>query len=405
MGSDERKLDVKPAKRTLLDRLIARTSHLPLLARIGLHAITILLIVGIDISIIYLAVGNDWPVLIPLVILLVSQNMLVFYGTVYWVLPKNFYKSRLAWLIVIALLTFWGAYLLNRTAIFGVEPSLPKSSQYIARIQSITGPTGIFGCFTSLRVFLWNFAFAIVAPLIPLSIKIMQETMVFRQKQFDLKRNRLLLDRDNTLLKMNFLKAQVSPHFLFNTLNSIYSRMIDVDDQAADLVLRLAELMRYNLYEANVARVPLNREMDYLKSYVTLEQARHGDQLAVSFNSPAVTSGYLIAPLVLSTFVENAFKHGIRSAAGGAYIRIDAHLDQNVLFFAVENSLNRMLALTTVRRAGGVGLSNVRKRLNIQYAGRYTVTHDITTDHYRVVLQLELDAVSERAGSNPTLAS
>ncbi|RYF58067.1 MAG: hypothetical protein EOO39_34725 [Cytophagaceae bacterium] len=323
----------------------------------------------------------------------------------YWALPKYFYKRRIGWLTFIVLLLFWGLYLLNRTAIFSVEPSLPKSSQYITRIQSIIGPTGLFGCFLSLRVFLWNFAFALVAPLIPLSIKIMQETMVFRQKQFDLKRNRLLLDRDNTLLKMNFLKAQVSPHFLFNTLNSIYSRMIDVDDQAADLVLKLAELMRYNLYEANVPRVPLNREMDYLMSYVTLEQARHGDQLTVSFNSSGATTGYLIAPLVLSAFVENAFKHGIKSAAGGAYILIDAHLERNVLHFVVENSLHRKLALTTVRRSGGVGLSNVHKRLDIQYSGRYTVTHDITDDRYRVVLQLELDAASEKVGSDPMLAS
>jgi two-component system LytT family sensor kinase len=318
MGSDERKPDVKPAKRTLLDRLIARTSHLPLLARIALHAISILLIAGIDVGIVHLTVGNDWPVLIPLVVLLVSHNMLVFYGTVYWALPNFFYKRRLGWLTLIFLLTLWGAYLLNRTAIFNVEPTLPKATQYITRLQSILGPAGIFGCFISLRVFLWNFAFTLVAPLIPLGIKIMQGTMIFRQKQFDLKRNRLLLDRDNTLLKMNFLKAQVSPHFLFNTLNSIYSRMIDVDDQGADLVLRLAELMRYNLYEANVARVPLSREMDYLKSYVILEQARHGDQLAVSFNSPAIPTGYLIAPLILSAFVENAFKHGIKSVAGEA---------------------------------------------------------------------------------------
>lgn len=391
-------------KRTLLDRLIAKTGHLPLLARIALHAITILLIAGIDVSIVYQAVGVDWPVLIPLVALLVSQNILVFYGTLYWALPKYVYKRRMGWLTFIVLLLFWGLYLLNRTAIFSVEPSLPKSSQYITRIQSITGPMGLFGCFLSLRVFLWNFAFALVAPLIPLSIKIMQGTMVFRQKQFDLKRNRLLLDRDNTLLKMNFLKAQVSPHFLFNTLNSIYSRMIDVDDQAADLVLKLAELMRYNLYEANVPRVPLNREMDYLMSYVTLEQARHGNQLTVSFNSSGATAGYLIAPLVLSAFVENAFKHGIKSAAGGAYILIDAHLEQNVLHFVVENSLHRKLALTTVRRSGGVGLSNVHKRLDIQYAGRYMVTHDITDDHYRVVLQLDLDAASEKVESDPMLA-
>lgn len=369
-----------------------------------LHAITILLIVGSDVALVNLFAGNDWSVLIPFSLLLVGQNLLVFYGLVYWALPIFFYKPRLGWLALIVLLTFWVAYLLNRTAMFSVEPSLPKSMQYVSRIRAIIGPTGIFGCFTSLRVFLWNFAFTTLTLLPPLVVKITQETMAFRQKRFDLKRNRLLLDRDNTLLKMNFLKAQISPHFLFNTLNSIYSRMVDVDDQAAELVLGLAELMRYNLYEANVARVPLDREMDYLKRYVTLEQARHGNRLTVSFNWPAVSTSYLIAPLVLSTFVENAFKHGVKSGTTEAYVLINAHLEQNVLRFVVENSLGKGLTITSTRRAGGVGLPNVRKRLDIQYPGRYVFTHDITDDYYRIVLQLELDAVTENVNSTPTPA-
>ena len=404
MEGYERKPDVRPAKRTLLDRLIARTSHLPRLARLALHVLTILLIAGIDVSLFYWAVGSDWPVMIPLSIVLIAQNLLVFYGVVYWALPKFFYKRRLGWLALIVLLTFWVAYLLNRTAIFSVEPSLPKSTQYITRIQAIIGPTGIFGCFTSLRVFLWNFALTTLLLLLPLSLKIMQETMVFRQKKFDLKRNRLLLDRDNTLLKMNFLKAQISPHFLFNTLNSIYSRMVGVDDQAAYLVLELAELMRYNLYEANVARVPLNREMDYLKRYITLEQARHGNRLAVSFQPLVVSTNYFIAPLILSTFVENAFKHGVKSGNDKAYIHIDATLTQNILRFVVENSLSTGLTMTTARLAGGVGLPNVHKRLDLQYPGRYTLTHNVADNYYRVMLQIELDATPEKVSPAPTSA-
>ena len=256
MESHERKPDVNSVKRTLLDRFITWTSHLPPLVRLTLHIFTILLITGTSVGILYSAVGTDWPVLIPLSLVMIGQNLLIFYGVVYWVLPKLVYKRRLVWLTIVIALIFWLAYLLNRAAIFAVEPGMPKSVQYITRIQGILGPTGVLGCFTSLRVFLWNFVFSSLALLIPLGIKMMQQTLAFRQKQFDLKQNRLLLNRDNTLLKMNFLKAQISPHFLFNTLNSIYSRVVGVDEQAADLVLRLAELMRYNLYEANVARVP-----------------------------------------------------------------------------------------------------------------------------------------------------
>ena len=402
MEGHERKLNVNPTKRTLLDRLIVRTRSLPSFLQIALHAATILLITGSDVGLVYLFVGYELSVLIPFSMLLVSQHLLVFYGTVYWALPQFFYKRRLGWLALIVLLTFWMAYLLNRTVIFSLEPSLPKSVQYLTRVREIIGPTGVFGCFISLRVFLWNFAFTIIPLLIPLGLKITQETMVFRQKRFDLKRNRLLLDRDNTLLKMNFLKAQISPHFLFNTLNSIYSRVVGVDDQAADLVLGLAELMRYNLYEANVARVLLNLEMDYLKRYITLEQARHGDRLAVSFNPPAVSTGYVVAPLMLSTFVENAFKHGIKSGADGAYVLIDAHLEKNVLYFVVENSLNKGLTITSTRRTGGIGLPNVSKRLDIQYPSRYTLTHDITDNYYRVTLQIQLETVSEKVSANPT---
>jgi two-component system LytT family sensor kinase len=394
MESHERKPDVNLAKSTLLDRLIARTSHLSVLVRIALHTITILLIASIDLGIVRLSVGNDWPVLISLSALMIVQNLLIFYAGVYWVLPKLIYRKRLGWLTLLLVVAFWLAYLLNRAVIFNVEPTLSKSTQYVTRIKAIIGPTGFLGCFTSLRVFLWNFAFTAVSPLIPLIVMTIQKTMVFRQKRFYLERNRLLLDRDNTLLKMNFLKAQVSPHFLFNTLNSIYARMVDVDDQAADLVLRLAELMRYNLYEANVARVSLSREVNYLGSYVALERARHGSRLSVLFNSPTATADYLIAPLLLSTFVENAFKHGIKSGIDGSYIRIDAQLKNNALHFVIENSISNSATMTTTKRAGGVGLPNVRKRLDLQYPDQYTLTHDITDKYYRVTLRILLETTS-----------
>jgi two-component system LytT family sensor kinase len=404
MESHERKLDVNRVKRTFLDWLITQTSHLSLPVRIALHFITILLIASIDLSIVHWSVGDDWPVLISLSVLIIAQNLLIFYAGGYWVLPKLIYRKRLGWLTLLVVLTFWLAYLLNRTVIFTVEPTLTKSTQYITRIRAIIGPTGFLGCFTSLRVFLWNFAFAAVSPLIPLIVMTMQKTMVFRQTQFNLERNRLLLDRDNTLLKMNFLKAQVSPHFLFNTLNSIYARMVDVDDQAADLVLRLAELMRYNLYEANVARVPLSREVNYLKSYVALERARHGSRLSVLFNSPTATTDYLIAPLLLSTFVENAFKHGIKSGIDGSYIRIDAQLENNTLHFVIENSISNSVTMTTTRRAGGVGLPNVRKRLDLQYPDQYTLTHDTTDTYYRVTLRILLETISSTTSPAQTSA-
>lgn len=400
----KRKPDVSVRSRFFLDSFISRIGHLSQTVRLAFHVLSILLIVSIDVILFYTIVGTDRLVLTALTTVVVIQNLLVFYGAIYWGLPKLFYKRKVGQLAIVVLISFWCAYLLNRAAIFAVEPNLPQAIRYITRIRSIVGPAGLLGCFSSLRVLLWNFVLVSLAPLIPLGVKIMQSSVVFRQKQFELKRNRLLLDRDNTLLKLNFLKAQVSPHFLFNTLNSIYARVIDVDEQAADLVLRLAELMRYNLYEASVSRVPLIQEMDYIKSYIILEQARHGNRLTVSFHMPIATADYLIAPLLLSTYVENAFKHGIKSDRHGSYIFVDVRLDGATLHFTVENSLSQGVTRNTSQRAGGVGLPNARKRLDLQYPNRYTLTQDSTDDYYRVTLQIMLEVQPVTASSAQTPA-
>ena len=137
--------------------------------------------------------------------------------------------------------------------------------------------------------------------------------------------------------------------------------------------------------------------MDYLRSYVTLEKARHGKRLSVSFNTSVTpATPHLIAPLMLSTYVENAFKHGIKSGIDGAYITIDAQLDHNVLRFVVENSQNKGVTVTPTHRAGGVGLPNVSKRLDLQYPNRYKISHDITDEYYRVMLQIQLETIAEK---------
>ncbi len=408
MESHARKHDVIATRRTLLDRAIARLGSPSRPVRLVYHILTILTVAGISTGIVHLAVRDDRPVAMLLGTLMLVQNLLVYYGMAHWVLPKLIYKRRTGWFtaVFVSALVFWGGFLINRAAIFSVEPTLPAALRYVGRIRNIIGPTGLLGCFVSMRVFLWNSVFMTSAAIIPLFFKTMFRTVAFRQKQFDLKLNRLLMDRDNTLLTMNFLKAQVSPHFLFNTLNSIYARVLGVDDQAADRVLQLAELMRYNLYEANATRVTLGQEVDYLRSYIALEKARHGDRLKVEFNPPTVESAYLIAPLLLITYIENAFKHSTRSDGDGAYILIDMQLVADTLHVVVENSLKQKQTLTTIsaRRSGGVGLPNVRKRLDLQYPDRYVLTPTVTDAYYRVALQIKLETATIKAPFDQTSA-
>ena len=208
-----------------------------------------------------------------------------------------------------------------------------------------------------------------------------------RQTELD----NLALNQENNLLELDLLKAQLNPHFLLNALNSIYVRVIDADEQAANLVLRLAELMRYNLYETDAATVSLDQELGYIENYLQLEQARHGQRVEILFSSEGSHEKLFIIPLILLAFVENAFKHGV----GGqqrAYVWVEAHVEQtDTLVFTVQNSL-----ATSVQRhfpdqkSGGVGLPNVRQRLALFYPGAHQVDVEHSADSYVVTLTLKL---------------
>lgn len=390
MEGHEKEPDVKAPQLTLPSRIVAVLRRHYLLLRVVGRVVVVSLISLLAVSLAWLTAGPDWPVLTRFSSNFIVQYLLIYYLMGYWVLPRLLSQRRLGWLMFWSILAFWIAYLINRTVIFTVTPTLPQAIRYTNRIRALLEPVGWLGCFVSLRVFLWNFVFSVFSPLVFLMLKLIKDTVVFRQQQFRLTRNRLLLDRDNALLKLNFLKVQVSPHFLFNTLNSIYSQVVSVDDRAADLVLRLADLMRYNLYEANVPLLPLDKEISYLRSYVVLEQTRHGDRLSVRFNTTGNLSAYQIAPLLLITYVENAFKHGIKSGADGAYVAVEATIDADALVFTVENSISHGPTVVMARKAGGVGLPNVQKRLNLLYPGRHRLSQTMTDQFYRVTLHISL---------------
>lgn len=390
MEGHEREPDVASPQTDLVNRAFALFIRHARFFRIAGRILAVSLIISVGLGMASLSVGDDWQAFTWLSANLVTQHLLIYYLVGYWLLPRLFYKRRLGWLTFFILLGFWGAYLVNTSVFYAVDPVTTKSIRYVNRIRSLLDGQGLFGCFLSLRLFLWNFVFSIFPPFIFLAVKLIKDTIVLRQQQFQLQRNRLLLDRNNAILKQDFLKAQVSPHFLFNTLNSIYSRVVSVDDAAADMVLRLADLMRYNLDTASAPMVLLEQEIDYLKSYIVLEQARHGQRLFVDLDISGNLADYQIAPLLLVTYVENAFKHGIKSGADGAYVLIKIVLEADTLFFVVENSISQGPTVVVAKKSGGVGLLNVRKRLAILYPGHHSIEQDVTDQYYRITLRIDL---------------
>ena len=193
------------------------------------------------------------------------------------------------------------------------------------------------------------------------AIKITMDWLTEHKRLTDLEK----LQLETELL---FLKTQVSPHFFFNTLNNIYSLSIEKSDKTPKIILKLSELMRYLLYETKRKRQSLEKEIICLQNYLELESIRHGTDLEVNMDISGDISGKKIAPILLLSFVENAFKHGANKNIGKVKIDIDFKIKEDFLYFTIVNpnpaDSNYQQRMDT---SGGIGLKNVKKRLALGY--------------------------------------
>ncbi len=218
-----------------------------------------------------------------------------------------------------------------------------------------------------------------IAAIIPLGISFFKFFYNAQQKT-------LVLEKEKLEAELNQLRNQVHPHFLFNTLNNLYSLIIKKSDSAETAVLTLSGLMRYMLYEANVPKVPLSKEIEYLKNYVGLEKLRFEDHVDISF-SAETDAAYTISPFLLIPFVENAFKHGITSNKE-SWIVISIITKNKTLKMQVENA---KLPHKKTNFEGGIGFANVKKRLELLYPDNYSLHTQDNELSYEVILKLNLE--------------
>ncbi|SMC89329.1 sensor histidine kinase [Pedobacter africanus] len=192
--------------------------------------------------------------------------------------------------------------------------------------------------------------------------------------------------------ELNFLKAQIHPHFLFNTLNNLYSLTLNNSPNSPAVVLGLSEILRYMLYECNSDLVPLKRDIEIIKSYVTLEKIRYEDRLDLNLNISGDILNKSIAPLLMIPLIENAFKHGASEMTEDAWINIDLDVQGNRLKFKVSNGQPAKKANDSRSHFEKIGVSNVRKRLELIYPGSYTFTIYDEEDIYVAILEIILDS-------------
>jgi len=193
---------------------------------------------------------------------------------------------------------------------------------------------------------------------------------------------------ENLKTELSFLRSQISPHFMFNVLNNMLAMARLKSDQLEPTIIKLSSLMRYILYETDEETVSLKKETDYLQSYIDLQRQRVGNKVQLKVRMEPGESAYVIAPMLLIPFIENAFKHGT-GAINDPVIDIELYTSGNMLYFRVANKFNK--GEEEIKdKTPGIGLQNVKRRLNLLYDHRYSLLINDIDNWFTVSLQLNL---------------
>lgn len=203
------------------------------------------------------------------------------------------------------------------------------------------------------------------------------------------------LEQEKLQAELKFLKAQVHPHFLFNTLNNLYALTLKQSQDAPEVVLKLSDLLDYMLYECNADWVPLRKEIKLVEDYISLEKIRYGKRLEVSFDIRGEVEDKMIAPMLILPFVENSFKHGVSEELHQSWVSIDLAIRKESLTLKVENSKSKNGGNEDrFDYKKGIGLKNVRRRLDLLYEDGHDLNILDSEESFLVVLKLNLKGQS-----------
>lgn len=318
-------------------------------------------------------------------------NIVVFYMLFYLLLPKMFLgsKTRIIMLLIVLFpvsifvwiaLTYFISllyYSLGLEVDFGELKGVIKMSAEQRFLEAV-----------SLKRMLSQ-TIIIISLLSPFCFaKILVEITKLYLKKFQVEREKTALEIQNIQIEKDFLKAQLNPHFLFNTLNNLYGLTVRKDNLAPEVILNLSDIMSYTLYESNTEIVRLEKELDFIKNYVALEKMRYADEadIQVNIEGENQTAGLFLAPLLTFTFIENAFKYGLKSTQN-AFVKLDIKTENSTFWFSLENDFDESF---TSDNFGGIGVENARKRLELLYPNQYELEIKNQKSSFKVDLKIVL---------------
>ncbi len=199
--------------------------------------------------------------------------------------------------------------------------------------------------------------------------------------------NNKKLAEEKIAAELNFLKAQIHPHFLFNTLNNLYTLTLLKSEEAPDIILKLSELLDYMIYKSNMKFVPLANELKIIEGYIDLEKMRYSERLKLSYTTTGEADKYQIAPLVLLPFIENCFKHGASKERINPVVKIEINIASEFLTLKAINSIPEKKGEENSEKEG-IGLSNVKRRLDLIYPEKYNLEIKSDNKLYEVELKI-----------------
>ncbi|WP_413670679.1 sensor histidine kinase [Mucilaginibacter sp. Mucisp86] len=317
---------------------------------------------------------------------------LLFYGNIFWIFKKVLrYKNVVAGIAMAAgwfLLVFMANYIFVVSKLNNNLPAVPPLPGFAAggggNIHLIDGRNVIFGMGNWMHMQLTMLLIFLTAAGLSIAYFFLKEWA-----RNELVRNQLEAYQLNTEIK--FLKSQINPHFLFNTLNNLFSMAQEKgNDELADGISKLSGMMRYMIYDSNADGVPLNKEIAYLEDCISLNKLRYADdEVKVIFDYPAQTGNAVVAPMLFIPFVENAFKHGV-SIGQTSGIDIAITLSDHKLSFSCINTKYGTIKKMEDEKSG-IGLENVKRRLDLLYPDKHSL--QISEDGGKYIVKLELDLV------------
>ncbi|WP_346861496.1 sensor histidine kinase [uncultured Draconibacterium sp.] len=300
-------------------------------------------------------------------IIQLPAKMIGTYSFMYLILPLAIKKKKYVLFGVFVLIHFFLYGVIIRASVYYINPF--HDSIHFARNE-----------FFNLTRILTKAASDYVLPGTASAIYIFKRWYIEEQK------NKKMAE-EKTAAELNFLKAQIHPHFLFNTLNNLYTLILSKSEEAPDIVLKLSELLDYMIYKSNDEFVPLAKELEIVEGYIDLEKIRYSKRLELFYTVSGEAEKHQIAPLILLPFIENCFKHGASKNRIDPVVNIEINILPAYLSLKAVNSVSEKNVQIETEKAG-IGLSNVRRRLDLIYTDRYELEIKSGNKLYEVDLKL-----------------